>query len=136
MVWGIFVEVLVKGVFVDFLYNVLLECYEVVLFFVSYSKYGWGCFGWMSGGNYNVFICLKDGERSVDVINIDIDKVIVKYIFLDMNMYLYMFVVFLWIIYLEYLDVKRMIFILFLLGFVIFFVVIMNYVFIFVFLFF
>ena len=102
MVWGTPVEALVKGVFADLPYNVSLERHEAVLSFASHSKYGWGRPGWTSGGNYNAFIRLKDGERSADVINTDIDKVIAKHIPSDMNMHLHMFVVPLRTIHLEH----------------------------------
>ena len=65
--------------------------------------------------------CSKDGERSADVINTDIDKVIAKHIPSDMNMHLHMFVVPLRTIHLEHSDVKRTILILSLLGFAILF---------------
>ena len=132
MVWGTPVEALVKGVFADLPYNVSLERHEAVLSFASHSKYGWGRPGWTSGGNYNAFIRLKDGERSADVINTDIDKVIAKHIPSDMNMHLHMFVVPLRTIHLEHSDVKRTILILSLLGFAILFAATMNYVLIFV----
>ena len=103
-----------------------MERHEAVLSFASHSKYGWGRPGWTSGGNYNAFIRLKDGERSADVINTDIDKVIAKHIPSDMNMHLHMFVVPLRTIHLEHSDVKRTILILSLLGFAILFAATMN----------
>ena len=128
MVWGTQVEALVRGVYADLPDNVSLERHEMVLSFASHNKYGWGRSGWTSGGNYNAFIRLKDGERSADAINAGIDKVIAKHIPPEMNLHLHMFVVPLRTIHLEQSNVRKTILIMSLLGFAILFAATMNYV--------
>lgn len=128
MVWGTQVEALVRGVYADLPDNVSLERPEIVLSFASHNKYGWGRPGWTSGGNYKAFVRLKDGERSADVINAGIDKVIAKHIPPEMNLHLHMFVVPLRTIHLEQSNVRKTILIMSLLGFAILFAATMNYV--------
>ena len=128
MMRGTPIQVTVKGVYADIPDNVSFAKHSSILSFASAEKYGWGRSGWNSGGNYNAYVRLKHGDKSAEILNAQLTKVIAQHIPDEAGLHLEVFISPLRDVHLEMPGVKKTIWIMSLLGIAILFIATMNYV--------
>lgn len=126
--YGTPVTLIVKGVYADVPDNVSFAKHTSVWSFASIEKYGWGRPGWNSGGNFNSYLRLKHGKKSAEVLNAQLTNVIAQHIPQESGLHLKVAVSPLRDVHLEMPGVKKIVWIMSLLGFAILFTATMNYV--------
>lgn len=126
--WGDDVAMLVKGVYADLPLNTAMYTRpEAIVSFTSIERHSWARLGWNSGGNFGGYLRLRN-PADADILNERLTAAIARHIPENSGLELSIHIVPIRSIHLDNSRVRKMIWIMGLLGLVLLFTTTLNYV--------
>lgn len=126
--WGQEVAMLVKGIYADLPLNTAMEVRpEAIVSFASIERHSWARLGWNSGGNFNGYLRLYNPEDA-EMLNERLTAAIARHIPEKSGLELSVHITPVRSIHLDNSQVRKMIWIMGLLGLVLLFTTTLNYV--------